>query len=100
KALSDRLNYEGLTARTNLNLSHPNTPRNPFEQPSSASDRPSAEPAPWTRDPATHAWSRQAVVQELEHGLKNTVTDTASPERAMQLDRAAAQTMADNAYTS
>ena len=100
KALSDRLNYEGLTARTNLNLSHPNTPRNPFEQPSSASDRPSVEPAAWTRDPATHAWSRQAVVQELEHGLKNTVTDTASPERAMQLDRAAAQTMADNAYTS
>ena len=99
-ALSNQLNFQASSTALQLALANPGTPKNPYTQPSAAGDTPSVKEAPWTRDPQTHAWSRQVTDQMLEHGMASTRQETANPARAAQLNQAAQQTIADNIAAS
>ncbi|WP_449424753.1 XVIPCD domain-containing protein, partial [Rhodanobacter lindaniclasticus] len=79
-----------------LALAHPATPRDPYIQPATAQDTPSRLPAPWQRDAVSAAWSRTVTDAVLEHGLKRTHGETATPSRAAALDAAAHATLAAN----
>src|SRR6185312_8005639 len=50
----------------------------------------------WQRDAASGAWSRTVTDAVLEHGLKSTHVETATPSRTAALDAAAHATLADN----
>ncbi len=71
-------------------------PRNPYSQPAADGDAPSLRPADWKRDPASGDWGRTVVTGYEQRGLPMTQFDKAGPERAAELDRAAAQVIGEN----
>nr|WP_235578081.1 zeta toxin family protein [Pseudoxanthomonas sp. Root630] len=99
-ALANELNYRSTSTSVELMLGGPPSQRDPFVQPAKASDPPSAFPAAWTRDTDQQAWQREVMVAFTERGMSQKRVDVASPERADELDRAAAQTVLQNAANS
>lgn len=99
-ALANELNYRSTSTSVELMLGGPPSQRDPFVQPAKASDPPSAFPAAWTRDADQQAWQREVMVAFTERGMSRKRVDVASPERADELDRAAAQTVLQNAANS
>ncbi|WP_426700053.1 hypothetical protein ACPPVV_11655 [Rhodanobacter sp. Col0626] len=95
-ALANRLTYQANNTAVELAMAHPAEPRDPYTQPAAAHDTPSRIAAPWNRDAQTQAWSRYVTDQVLEHGPASTHMETATPERAAQLNAAAQQTIAEN----
>jgi hypothetical protein len=99
-ALANELNYKSSSTSVELVLGGPPAQRGPFVQPANASDSPSLSPAYWTRDGDSGEWRREVVLAFAERGLSPKRTDVAEPERAAELDRAAAQTVLQNAANS
>lgn len=97
--LESELNFQATRRSAELVLGSPPVPRDPFTQPSDASDTPSVVAAPWVRA-AEGTWERTATLAHAERGLSPTRAETASPERAAQLDQAAARTIVQNAENS
>ena len=95
-ALAAQLTFQANNTAVELALAHPAPPRDPYTQPASAQDTSSRLPAPWQRDAASGAWSRTVTDAVLEHGLKSTHVETATPSRTAALDAAAHATLADN----
>ncbi|QGW84388.1 hypothetical protein [Variovorax paradoxus] len=100
--LADELNYKASSTAVELALAHPRPPQDPFRQ---APERigEAVRPGiganePWTRDPQSHAWTRQAIAPAtpLTHGMPVQRTVTASPEQSRQLDAAAQRVIAAN----
>lgn len=98
--LENELNFQATAKSAELILGSPPVPRDPFVQPSNAHDAASLSPAPWIRDPESHQWQRTVTLAYVERGLSPTRVEAASPERAAELDRAAAQTIVENARNS
>jgi len=98
--LENELNFQATAKSAELILGAPPVPRDPFVQPSNAHDVASLSPAPWIRNPERHQWQRTITMAYAERGLSPMRVETASPERAAELDRAAAQTVSDNARNS
>ncbi|MEJ1162675.1 hypothetical protein V9K97_03180 [Variovorax sp. CCNWLW186] len=100
--LADELNYKASSTAVDLALTHPRTPQDPFRQaPEHIGEtvRPGiGANEPWTRDPQSHAWTRQAIAPAtpLTHGMPVQRTVTASPAQSHQLDAAAQRVIADN----
>lgn len=99
-ALASRLTYQASSTAAELAIARAQPPLDPYSQPALPGDTPSLREAPWTRDPATHQWSRHVTDQVLEHGLTSAHTEVAHSSRAAQLDRAAEQTVRDNVEQS
>ncbi|MEQ1511337.1 MAG: zeta toxin family protein [Lysobacteraceae bacterium] len=99
-ALANELNYKSSSTSVELVLGGPPAQRDPFTQPANASDAPSFSPASWNRDSDSGEWRREVVLAFAERGLSPKRTDVAEPERAAELDRAAAQTVVQNAANS
>ncbi|RMH93195.1 hypothetical protein EBB59_06585 [Lysobacter pythonis] len=99
-ALANELNHQATRTSVERVLGSPPSQRDPFTQPALANDAPSITPANWVRDADGDTWRREVVVAYLEHGLRQTRIDAAGPERAAELDRAAAQTVLHNAANS
>ena len=99
-ALAERLTFQANNTAVELALAHPATPRDPYTQPAGPHDARSLTDAPWTRDAQTRQWSRTVTDAVMEHGLKSTHIDIATPQRAAQLDAAAEHTIAENLANS
>lgn len=94
--LADELNFKASSTAAQLRLAEPARPQSPFSLTASATDTPSAIASPWERQHGTGDWSRRVVDQVLEHGLKSTQVETASPARAAELNRQAEEVIAQN----
>lgn len=96
--LANQLNYKSANASYELGLANLSEPQNPYSIPSGKGEARSLDgEGNWTRDPQTHAWSRTVVDQYIEHGMKVTHAETATPQRAAELDQAAKLIIAQNA---
>lgn len=90
------LNYRASNSATELAMGKLEPPRDPYAQAAAGSDPASLRRADWERDPQTGAWDRKVVVGFEQPGVPMVRNDTASPERAAELDRASAQVIRDN----
>jgi hypothetical protein len=74
-------------------------PRNPFELPADASDAPSNQPSPWRLDARSGEWTRTRYeeIDPTDPRLPDRgVPETATPERAAELNRQASQIIDEN----
>lgn len=98
-ALPDKqreLNYLASNAATKLALGNVETPRDPYNLPANEKDAESLGDANWKRNGETGDWQRETIVARTDRGQPLTRTDTASPERAAELDRDAEQVIKAN----
>lgn len=95
-ALTNRLNYQASTAAVELALGRPVKPLDPYVQPAGSQDEHLQDDPPWVRDAQTGQWSRVYVDAFAERGLSHHGSVTATPDRAAQLDAAAAKVVKDN----
>lgn len=98
-SLENRLNYQAANASYELGLANPSTPQDPYRLPPARGDRPSVAGSgdEWVRNAANGAWSREVVLGYLEHGMKHSITETATPQRAAQLEEQSKLVVAQNA---
>ncbi|UPG89707.1 zeta toxin family protein [Luteibacter aegosomaticola] len=94
-ALQNRLDYQASGRATELRMAQPGELPDPYKQPASAQDPARVQAEPWSRDPRTHAWTREVVTDVVDRAVIRQ-TETASPSRATELDKAAEQTIAQN----
>jgi hypothetical protein len=100
--LADELNYKASSRAVDLALARPPAPQDPYSHtPETIGEQVRAgigASQPWTRDPHSHAWTRQATeaATPMTHGMPVQRTVTASPEQGRQLDAAAQRVIADN----
>ena len=74
-------------------------PRDPFELPANASDAPSNQPSPWRLDAQSGDWKRTRYeeIDPTDPRLPDRrVPETATPERAAELNRQASQIIDEN----
>ncbi|QNH20339.1 hypothetical protein HEP73_01239 [Xanthomonas sp. GW] len=96
--LANQLNYKSANASYELGLANLSQPQNPYSIPSGKGETPSLDgEGHWNRNPQTHTWSRTVVDQYIEHGMKVTHAETATPQRAAELDQASKLIIAQNA---
>lgn len=98
--LSRRLSFQASNTAVELALANEYEPKDPYRQPPSDRDPRTADAVPWVRDPETKAWSRHVTDQWLEHGMSRSHVETASPQRAAELDASAEQTIRENVAQS
>ncbi len=99
-SLANELDYRATTTSVELILGSPPAQRDPFTQAASAQDARSSRPTSWEQDPASGQWTRRVYGPFVERGMTPLHTETATPERAAQLDRAAADVVLANAANS
>ncbi|MGE6332883.1 zeta toxin family protein [Stenotrophomonas sp. NPDC077659] len=99
-ALANQLNYQATSESVKLVLGSPPSQHDPFTQPATISDPQSWYPAQWTRTADGQQWQREVTTAVYELGQRETLIDVASPERAAELDQAAAQIVLHNAANS
>ncbi|UYB53457.1 hypothetical protein OCJ37_05790 [Xanthomonas sp. AM6] len=96
--LANQLNYKSANASYELGLANLSQPQNPYSIPSGKGEARSLDgEGHWVRDPQTHGWSRTVVDQYIEHGMKVTHAEIATPQRAAELDQASKLIIAQNA---
>ncbi len=96
--LANELNYKSANASYELGLANLSAAQNPYSiAPGNGDTRSADGEGNWVRDAHTHAWSRTVVDQYLEHGMTASHVETASPQRAAELDHAAKLIIAQNA---
>ena len=98
--LANELDYKATSTSVELVLGGPPAQRDPFTQPAGEGDTPSSRPSSWQHDPDSGQWTRRVYGPFVERGMTPSHLETASPERAGQLDRAAAQVVVENAAGS
>lgn len=97
--LQNRLDYQASTKAAELRMAQPGELPDPYRQPPGPTDPPRVQAEPWTRDPQTQTWTRHVVTDVVDRAMLRS-TETASPSRAAELDRAAEQTIAQNRVNS
>lgn len=93
---ASELNYRASSVATELAMGKLPPPRNPYSQAAAESDPPSLRRADWERNPQTGAWDRNVIVGFEQPGVPMVRVDSASAQRAAELDRASAQVIRDN----
>lgn len=99
KSLQNRLDYQASTKLAELRMATPGELADPYRQPAGPNDPDRVQASDWTRDAQTHAWTR-SVITEVVGRVPVHGTETASSERAAELDRAAEQTVQRNRANS
>ncbi|WP_319805653.1 XVIPCD domain-containing protein [Xanthomonas citri] len=94
--VSDLLTYKASGTSIELALGSPPQNKDPYTQPANAHDTRSLREAPWVHNPDTQQWTRQ-VADGLIDRTMSAHTETASPQRAAQLDEASQQIIRQNA---
>ena len=95
------LNCKATNASVDLALKALPPAQNPYRLPANDSDRGSISPADWTRDPADGQWHRTVKVGVSGEGNRGSyMPETASPERAAELDAQAEAVIARNIANS
>lgn len=96
-ALAGRLTFQANNTAVELALAHPAPPRDPYTQPANAHDTASFGDPPWRRDPHTGTWQREIRAPFVERGMTPpSYGETATPQRAAELDAATEQVIAAN----
>ena len=93
---ANELSYRASNSATELAMGKLESPRNPYSQAATETDPPSLRRADWERNPQSGEWDRKVVVGYEQRGVPLVRMDTANPERAAELNRAAEQTILDN----
>ncbi|UOF14966.1 peptidoglycan-binding protein [Lysobacter capsici] len=93
---ANELNYRASNVATELAMGTLPPPRNPYSQAAAQGDPASLRRADWERNPQTGAWDRNVIVGFEQPGVPIIRVDSASAERAAELDRASAQVIRDN----
>jgi Zeta toxin len=94
-ALQERLDYQASGKATELRMAQPGELPDPYKQPAGPGDPSRVQAEPWTRDPQTHIWTRGVITDVVDRAVLRS-TETASPARAEELNKAAEQTIAQN----
>lgn len=95
-AKARELDFMASNVATALALGNVEPPRDPYDLPADATDPESLGDANWKRNADTGDWQRETIVARTDRGHPLTRTDTASPERAAQLERDAEQVIQAN----
>lgn len=95
--LADKLNYQASNRATELALSAPPRPQNPYEVAANAQDARSLRDSPWERNPQTQQWTRQVADGYIDKGVMNVRTEVATPQRAAELETQSQAIIAGNA---
>jgi hypothetical protein len=95
EALQNRLDYQASTKLAELRMATPGELVDPYRQPAGPNDPARVRASDWMRDAQSHAWTR-SVITEVVGRIPVHGTETASPDRAAELDRAAEQTVMHN----
>jgi hypothetical protein len=94
---ANELNYRATLAAVDLAASQAPEPKDPYQLPASERDRPSLRTADWRHDPVTGEWHRNVATGLNPHNDRAIYEpETASPQRAAQLDQQAATIIAGN----
>ncbi|HKX79597.1 MAG TPA: peptidoglycan-binding protein [Novosphingobium sp.] len=93
---ANELNYRASNSATELAIGKLQPPRNPYAQAATDNDPPSQRRADWERNPQTGTWDRRVVLGFEQPGVPMVRVDTASPERAAELDRSSLQVIREN----
>jgi peptidoglycan hydrolase-like protein with peptidoglycan-binding domain len=93
---ANELSYRASNSATELAIGKLESPRNPYSQAAAETDPPSLRRADWERNPQSGEWDRKVVVGFEQRGVPMVRIDSASSERAAELNRAAEQTILDN----
>ncbi|WP_429001917.1 hypothetical protein [Xanthomonas campestris] len=95
------LNYQATNAAAALALKDAPAPQDPYRLPANATDRPSLIPADWKRNPADGQWHR-LIKAEISgaNDRGSYVQETASPQRAAELEAQARDVIARNIANS
>ncbi|MGO1003880.1 peptidoglycan-binding protein [Lysobacter sp. CA196] len=93
---ADELNYRASNSATELAIGKLQPPRNPYAQAATDNDPPSQRRADWERNPQTGTWDRRVVLGFEQPGVPMVRVDSASPERAAELDRTSLQVIREN----
>ena len=95
------LNCKATNASVDLALKALPPAQNPYRLPANSTDTGSISPADWTRDPADGQWHRSVKVGVSGEGNRGIyVPETASAERAAELDTQAEAVIAHNIANS
>ncbi|WP_184409131.1 hypothetical protein [Xanthomonas sp. 3075] len=94
------LNYQATNAAAALALKDAPAPQDPYRLPANATDRPSLSTADWMRDAADGQWHRQVKTGAGANDRGLYEQETASPQRAAELDAHAQQVIARNIANS
>jgi len=94
---ANELNYRATLAAVDLAAGEAPEPKDPYRLPTNESDRPSLRTADWRHDPVTGEWHRNVATALNPHNDRPIYKpETASPQRAAQLDQQAATIIAEN----
>ncbi|WP_338143094.1 XVIPCD domain-containing protein [Xanthomonas arboricola] len=94
--VADLLTFKASNTSIELALGSPPQNRDPYSLPANAHDTRSLRESPWVHNPDTQQWTRQ-VADGLIDRTMSMHTETASPQRASQLDEASQQIIKQNA---
>lgn len=96
--LADELNFKASNRAMELTLSAPPIPQSPYQIPSAAQDhnRNNLREKDWIHDPKSGEWHRQVASSYMERGVLHYRTETASPQRAAELNEQSLAIIARN----
>ncbi|ALN92502.1 peptidoglycan-binding protein [Lysobacter gummosus] len=90
------LSYKASNAATALALGNVEPPRDPYTLRAVRSDTASLQRADWERNPETGEWNRNVVVGFEQRGVPMTRPESATSERAAELNATSEQIIRDN----
>lgn len=99
-SLTQELNYKASSRAVALRLAEPDRPVDPYRIAGDSTDTRSLYPRSWERDPEGGMWRREVVLASHDHGIQKATVETATPEKAAQLDAYAQATIAYNVSRS
>ncbi|MEA9588713.1 XVIPCD domain-containing protein [Xanthomonas sp. WHRI 10064A] len=94
--VADLLTFKASRTSIELALGSPPQNKDPYTQPANEHDTRSLRESPWVHNANTQQWTRQ-IADGLIDRTMSTHTETASPQRASQLDAASQQIIRQNA---
>ncbi|WP_323369900.1 XVIPCD domain-containing protein [Xanthomonas campestris] len=94
--VADLLTFKASRTSIELALGSPPQNKDPYTQPANEHDTRSLRESPWVHNANTQQWTRQ-VADGLIDRTMSTHTETASPQRASQLNEASQQIIKQNA---
>ncbi|MEQ7417377.1 XVIPCD domain-containing protein [Xanthomonas campestris pv. campestris] len=94
--VADLLTFKASRTSIELALGSPPQNKDPYTQPANEHDTRSLRESPWMHNANTQQWTRK-VADGLIDRTMSTHTETASPQRAAQLDEASQQIIKQNA---
>jgi len=95
--VADELNYKAASRAVQLRLATPDVPVDPYRIPADANDTRSLRDSAWERDAQSGQWTRQVTDGLIERNVMHSHRESATPEKAVELEAYSQSVMAYNA---